>query len=59
MLDVFRDCFDAHVALEGHTDAVSFPASTWRVTRRWFPDGDGLTPPDRGEVLMPGLQDQT
>lgn len=37
MLAVFRDGFDAHVALRDGSDAVEFPTSAWRTTRERFP----------------------
>lgn len=36
MLDVFRDGFDAHVALHEGIDTVEFPTSTWRLARERF-----------------------
>jgi acetate---CoA ligase (ADP-forming) len=37
MLDVFRDGFDAHVALRDGSDAVEFATSAWRTARERFP----------------------
>jgi hypothetical protein len=36
MLDVFRDGFDAHVALHRGIDTVEFPTSSWRLARERF-----------------------
>ena len=36
MLDVFRDGFDAHVALHEGIDTVEFPTSSWRLARERF-----------------------
>jgi len=36
MLDVFRDGFDAHVALREGIDTVEFPTSAWRLARERF-----------------------
>ena len=36
MLDVFRDGFDAHVALHAGIDTVEFPTSAWRLARERF-----------------------
>jgi GNAT superfamily N-acetyltransferase len=36
MLDVFRDGFDAHVALHEGIDTVEFPTSAWRLARERF-----------------------
>ena len=36
MLDVFRDGFDAHVALHEGVGTVEFPTSTWRLARERF-----------------------
>jgi GNAT superfamily N-acetyltransferase len=36
MLDVFRDGFDAHVALHEGIDTVEFPTSAWRLARKRF-----------------------
>lgn len=44
MLDVFRDGFDAHVALHEGVDRVEFPTSSWRTASERFPaprDGRG------------------
>lgn len=38
MLDVFRDGFDAHVALRDGSEAVEFPTSAWRTARERFPE---------------------
>lgn len=38
MLDVFRDGFDADVALRDGSDAVEFPTSAWRTARERFPE---------------------
>lgn len=38
MLAVFRDGFDAHVALRDGSDAVEFPTSAWRMARERFPE---------------------
>lgn len=38
MLDVFRNGFDAHVALRDGSDAVEFPTSAWRTARGRFPE---------------------
>ena len=38
MLAVFRDGFDAHVALRDGSDAVEFPTSAWRTARERFPE---------------------
>lgn len=37
MLEVFRDGFDAHVALGGGTDTVELPTSAWRTAGERFP----------------------
>jgi GNAT superfamily N-acetyltransferase len=36
MLDVFRDGFDAQVAVRDGTDAVEFPTAAWRLARERF-----------------------
>jgi GNAT superfamily N-acetyltransferase len=36
MLDVFRDGFDAHVALHEGIDTIEFPTSAWRLARERF-----------------------
>jgi GNAT superfamily N-acetyltransferase len=36
MLDVFRDGFDAHVALHEGIDTVELPTSSWRLARERF-----------------------
>ena len=36
MLDVFRDGFDARVALQEGIDTVEFPTSSWRLARERF-----------------------
>jgi GNAT superfamily N-acetyltransferase len=36
MLDVFRDGFDAHLALQDGTDAVEFPTASRRLARKRF-----------------------
>jgi GNAT superfamily N-acetyltransferase len=36
MLDVFRDGFDAHVALREGINTVEFPTSAWRLARERF-----------------------
>jgi GNAT superfamily N-acetyltransferase len=36
MLDVFRDGFDAHVALREGIDTVEFPTSAWRLAHERF-----------------------
>ncbi len=36
MLDVFRDGFDAHVALRQGIDTVEFPTAAWRLARERF-----------------------
>jgi GNAT superfamily N-acetyltransferase len=36
MLDVFRDGFDAHVALHEGIDTVEFPTSSWCLARERF-----------------------
>jgi GNAT superfamily N-acetyltransferase len=41
MLDVFRDGFDAQVALRGGIEIVRFPTSSWRLARERF---DGQSP---------------
>jgi GNAT superfamily N-acetyltransferase len=41
MLDVFRDGFDARVALRGGIEMVTFPTSSWRLARERF---DGQSP---------------
>lgn len=38
MLAVFRDGFDADVALRDGSDAVEFPTSAWRTARERFPE---------------------
>lgn len=38
MLDVFRDGFDARVALRDGSDAVEFPTSAWRTAQERFPE---------------------
>ncbi|HTZ64897.1 MAG TPA: GNAT family N-acetyltransferase [Solirubrobacteraceae bacterium] len=38
MLDVFRDGFDARVALHDGSDVVEFPTSAWRAARERFPE---------------------
>lgn len=38
MLAVFRDGFDARVALRDGSDAVEFPTSAWRTARKRFPE---------------------
>jgi two-component system, NarL family, response regulator NreC len=42
MLDVFRDGFDARVALHGGIEMVEFPTSSWRLARERF---DGQASP--------------
>jgi GNAT superfamily N-acetyltransferase len=44
MLDVFRDGFDAHVALHEEIDTVEFPTSTWRLARERFGSATGRLP---------------
>jgi RimJ/RimL family protein N-acetyltransferase len=39
MLAVFRDGFDARVALREGTDTVEFPTSAWRLVRERFEGG--------------------
>jgi HEPN domain-containing protein len=39
MLDVFRDGFDAHVALRQGIDTVEFSTSSWRLARERFGSG--------------------
>lgn len=40
MLSVFRDGFDAHVALREGTDSVNFDTGAWRLARQRFGYGD-------------------
>jgi GNAT superfamily N-acetyltransferase len=42
MLDVFRDGFDARVALVEGTEVVEFPTGAWRAARERYPE---LPPP--------------
>jgi GNAT superfamily N-acetyltransferase len=39
MLDVFRDGFDAYVAVHEGIDTVEFPTSAWRLARERFESG--------------------
>jgi GNAT superfamily N-acetyltransferase len=45
MLDVFRDGFDAQVALRGGIEMVEFPTSSWRLARERFDDQSPRSPP--------------
>jgi acetate---CoA ligase (ADP-forming) len=45
MLDVFRDGFDARLALRDGVEAVEFPTASWRLARERF-GGAAKQPPD-------------
>jgi GNAT superfamily N-acetyltransferase len=43
MLDVFRDGFDAHIALHEEIDRVEFPTAAWRLGHERFGPASGLS----------------